>query len=58
MLGYVYLPAFFSIVFATVLMAPVGVRTAHRIAPQQLRRAFGVLLILVAARMLYSALQV
>jgi len=56
MLGYVYLPAFLAIVCATVLMAPVGVRTAHRIQPQALRRAFGVLLIVVACRMLYSAL--
>jgi len=48
-------PAFLVIVTATVAMAPVGVKTAHRIEAQKLRRAFGVLLILVASRMLYSA---
>lgn len=56
MLGYAYLPAFLVIVTMTVLTAPLGVRTAHRISAQQLRRAFGVLLIFVAGRMLYSAL--
>jgi len=52
--GYVYLPAFLIIVSATVLFAPLGVRTAHRISPQPLRRAFGVLLIFVSMRMFYS----
>ncbi len=55
MLGYVYLPGFVAIVAAAVLTAPLGVRAAHRIEPLPLRRAFGVLLLLVAARMLYSA---
>jgi len=55
MLGYLYVPAFLVIVTATVAMAPVGVKTAHRIEAQKLRHAFGVLLILVASRMLYSA---
>jgi len=55
MLGYVYLPAFAAIVAAAVLTAPLGVRAAHRIQPLPLRRAFGVLLVLVAGRMLYTA---
>jgi uncharacterized membrane protein YfcA len=55
MLGYIYLPSFMAIVLAAVLAAPLGVRTAHRVAPLKLRRAFGVLLVLVSARMLYSA---
>jgi uncharacterized membrane protein YfcA len=58
MLGYLYVPAFLAIVVATVATAPLGVRAAHRIAPAQLRRAFGVLLIVVATRMLYSALSI
>lgn len=56
MAGYVYLPAFAAIVIASVIAAPIGVRVAHRVAPLPLRRAFGALLILVSARMLYSAL--
>jgi uncharacterized membrane protein YfcA len=54
--GYVYGPAFAAIVVAAVIAAPLGVRAAHRIQPQPLRRLFGVLLILMAGRMLYSAL--
>ena len=54
-MGYVYLPAFASIVLTSVIAAPMGVRVAHRVAPLPLRRAFGLLLIFVAARMLYSA---
>ena len=55
MLGYVYLPSFIAIVLATVVTAPLGVWVAHRVAPLPLRRGFGVLLVLVSARMLYSA---
>ena len=55
MLGWVYLPAFVSIMVAAILFAPIGVKVAHRTAPLPLRRAFGVLLIFVSARMLYSA---
>ncbi len=55
MLGYLYLPGFLALVSAAVLMAPVGVRTAHAVAAQPLRRAFGVLLVIVSIRMLYSA---
>ncbi|MCZ6711444.1 MAG: sulfite exporter TauE/SafE family protein, partial [Gammaproteobacteria bacterium] len=55
MLGYVYLPSFIAIVLATVVTAPLGVWVAHRLPPVPLRRGFGALLILVSARMLYSA---
>ena len=58
MLGWVYLPAFAAIVVAAVLMAPLGVKVAHRVAPLPLRRVFGCLLILVSIRMLYSAIVV
>ncbi len=54
-LGYVYVPAFAIIISATVLFAPLGVRTAHHTSPLPLRRAFGGLLILVSLRMFYSA---
>lgn len=55
MAGYLYLPGFLAIVAAAVLLAPVGVRVAHAVEAQPLRRAFGVLLVIVAGRMLYSA---
>lgn len=56
LLGFVYLPALAAIVCTAMVAAPFGVRMAHRLAPIPLRRAFGGLLILVAARMLWSAI--
>jgi uncharacterized membrane protein YfcA len=55
LLGFVYLPAFVAIVLATVVTAPMGVRVAYRVAPLPLRRGFGLLLVVIAARTLYSA---
>ncbi len=56
MLGYLYVPGFLAIAATAVLMAPVGVKVAHAVQAQPLRRAFGVLLVVVSTRMLYSAL--
>jgi len=56
LLGFVYLPALAAIVASSVVCAPLGVRVAHGLAPTPLRRAFGALLILVAIRMLWSAI--
>ena len=36
--------------------APFGVRLAHRLSPAPLRKVFGGLLLVVAVRMLYSAI--
>jgi len=55
-LGYIYLPALVGIVCASVLMAPVGVRLAHRLPVALLKRIFAVLLLVVAARMLWGLL--
>jgi len=55
MLGYLYVPGFLAITSAAVLLAPVGVKVAHAVEAQPLRRVFGVLLVLVSGRMLYSA---
>jgi uncharacterized protein len=57
LLGYVYLPALLAIACTTVLFAPLGVRVAHRLSPVPLRRMFGVLLIAVALRMCWTALE-
>jgi uncharacterized protein len=56
-LGFVHLPAFAAIALATLFMAPLGVRAAHRLPALTLRRLFGALLMLVAARMFWSATQ-
>jgi uncharacterized membrane protein YfcA len=54
--GYVFLPAFGAIVLSAIATAPLGVRAAAHIAPLPLRRVFGGVLALVAARMLWSAM--
>lgn len=55
MVGYLYVPGFLAIVTAAVLTAPLGVKTAHAVAAQPLRRLFGLLLVVASSRMLYSA---
>lgn len=51
-LGYVHLPAFIGIALTSVLAAPLGVATVHRLPPEWVRRVFGGFLILVGLRML------
>lgn len=53
-LGYVYLPALLGIIVASVLTAPLGVRLAHSLPVDKLKRVFAVLLLVVATRMLIS----
>ncbi len=55
-LGFVNLPAFALISVFTVLMAPVGAALAHRLPADNLRKLFGLLLALVAVRMVWQAL--
>ena len=40
----------------TMLIAPLGAKTAHRLPVKQLKRAFGVFLALLATKMLHSLL--
>jgi uncharacterized protein len=55
-LGYVYLPALLGTAFASVLTAPVGARTAHRIDVGALRRLFALLLLALAAKLVLKVL--
>lgn len=55
--GFVYLPALAWIVAASVAMAPIGARIAHRTPGGTLKRAFAVLLFLLATNMLVSKLR-
>jgi uncharacterized protein len=55
-LGFIYLPALVVIAAASVLTAPLGARTAHRLDVKQLKRAFALVLYVLAAYMLYKAL--
>jgi uncharacterized membrane protein YfcA len=54
-LGYIYLPALFAIVAASMLLAPMGARTAHKWPVKKLKRAFALLLYVLAAYMLWKA---
>jgi uncharacterized membrane protein YfcA len=50
--GFVYLPALGWIVIASMLMAPVGARVAHRTPGRTLKRVFAIVLYLLATNML------
>ncbi len=52
-LGYIYLPALLAIVTTSVLFAPLGAWLAHRLPAATLKRLFGLLLLLIALRMLW-----
>ena len=56
-LGYFYLPALIVVSLASVLIAPLGARTAHALNLRQLRLIFAGVLYLLAADMLWRGLQ-
>jgi uncharacterized membrane protein YfcA len=47
--GYLYLPGLLVIATTSILTAPLGARTAHRMDIRPLKRSFGVVLYLLAA---------
>jgi len=51
-LGFVYLPALVLIVAASIPVAPLGARLAHRLPVRRLRVVFSLLLLALAVRML------
>jgi uncharacterized membrane protein YfcA len=53
--GYVYTPALAWIAAASMALAPVGARIAHRTPAKTLKRAFAVVLFLLATNMLVSS---
>jgi uncharacterized membrane protein YfcA len=56
-IGYVYVPALLAIVAGSVVCAPIGARAAHRWPVRTLRRAFAMLLYVLAAYMAWKSLQ-
>jgi len=54
-LGFIYLPALAVIVLASVSMAPLGARTAHKMPVRQLQKVFAVILYALAAYMFWKA---
>lgn len=57
MLGYIDLRSWVWITAAAIAAAPLGVRLAHKIPATTLKRTFGGLLFIVAARMSYGGIQ-
>ena len=55
-MGYIFMPALVIIAAASVLMAPLGVRTAHALPVAKLKRAFASVLFCLAGYMLWKAL--
>jgi uncharacterized membrane protein YfcA len=53
-LGFVYLPALAGIAVGSVLTAPLGARTAHRLPVRPLKRVFALLLLTLALRMAWT----
>ncbi len=53
-LGYVYLPGLVGVAALTMLIAPLGAKTAHRLPVKQLKRAFGGFLALLGTKMLHG----
>ena len=53
-LGYVYLPALAIIVAASMPLAPLGARLAHRLPVKRLRMVFALMLYALALRMLVN----
>jgi uncharacterized membrane protein YfcA len=52
-LGYIYLPAFAGIVLTSVFTAPIGAKLAGVIPAQKLKRYFALLLLIIAAKMIW-----
>jgi len=50
--GYIYLPALFGLVAASLFTAPLGARLAHRLPVKVLKRLFGGLLLAIGASMI------
>jgi uncharacterized membrane protein YfcA len=50
-IGFVYLPALLGLVVASVLVAPIGARLAHRLPVAKLKRIFAILLYVIGAKM-------
>jgi len=56
LLGYIDVTAFVPIVIGAIVAAPLGVKTAHRVAAAKLKRMFAVLLVFVSLRLIFTAL--
>lgn len=55
-LGFIYLPALLGLATASMTTAPLGARAAHRLPIRLLRRAFALVLLVLATKMMLKAL--
>lgn len=55
--GFIHLPAAMALAAGTIVFAPIGVRCSHKLPEHLLKRGFGLLLLVIAAKMLLQALQ-
>lgn len=53
-LGFVYLPAVVLITVSSFLTAPLGVKLVHKLPVQILKKMFGILLVILSLKMLFS----
>jgi uncharacterized membrane protein YfcA len=53
-IGYVYLPAFFGVIAASIVTAPLGARLAHCLSAEVLKRLFALSLVVISLKILYS----
>lgn len=51
--GYVYLPAFSGISLGSIFTAPIGAKLAHRLPARKLKRYFSLLLVVMAAKLMW-----
>ena len=56
-LGFIYLPAMAALMLMTVLCAPLGARAAHTLPVAKLKKAFAVLMVVMASEMLWTLLR-
>jgi uncharacterized membrane protein YfcA len=52
-LGYIYLPAFIGISISSIFTAPIGAKLAHKLPAQKLKRYFSLLLLAMAAKLIW-----
>ena len=52
-LGYVYLPAFLGTGLSSIATAPIGAKLVHRLPAAKLKRYFSLLLLVMAAKLLW-----
>lgn len=57
MLGYIHLPALFSVAMASIFTAPLGAKVAHSIDTKPLKRIFACMLLVLAGYMLTRAIE-